>query len=111
MSVTSASAAPQELRRRDGGGDAMLLAHALFHHGAALGGVGVLVADEHAVFVVLVAGDHVGVAGDAGDDARRDAALGDLVALVGARACCAVGGDQFAAIDGRVEVELARDRR
>ena len=58
------------------------LAHALFHHGAALGGVGVLVADQHAVFIVLVAGDDVGVAGHAGNGARGDAALGDLVALV-----------------------------
>ena len=48
-----------------------------------LTGVGVLVADQHAVFVVLVAGDDVGVAGHAGNGARRDAALGDLVALVG----------------------------
>ncbi len=71
-----------ELRRGDGGGDAVHLAHALFHHGAALGVVGVGVGDEDAVFVVLVAGDDVGVAGDAGDDARGDAAFGDLVAEV-----------------------------
>ena len=83
MRVTSASAGP---RSWGGGTEAAMpvdLAHALFHHGAALGGVGVLVGDEDAVFVVLVAGDDVGVAGDAGDDARGDAALGDLVALVG----------------------------
>ena len=45
--------------------------------------VGVLVADQHAIFIVLVARDHVGVAGNAGNGARRNAALGDLVALVG----------------------------
>ena len=71
-----------ELRRGDGGGDAVHLAHAFFHHGAALGVVGVGVGDEDAVFVVLVGGDDVGVAGDAGDDARGDAAVGDLVAEV-----------------------------
>ena len=32
--------------------------------------------------VVLVGGDHVDVAGHAGNGARRDAAFGDLVALV-----------------------------
>ena len=62
-----------ELGWGDGGGDAVHLAHALFHHGASLVVVGVGVGDEDAVFVVLVGGDYVGVAGDAGDDARGDA--------------------------------------
>src|SRR5579872_5295850 len=53
--------------RRHGGGDATLLAHALFHHGAALADVGVHVADEDTVFVVLVGRDHVGIAGNAGN--------------------------------------------
>ncbi len=48
-------------------------AHPLFHHGAALHGVGVFVADEHAVFIVLVARDHVGVAGNSRE--RREAKL------------------------------------
>ena len=75
--------------------------------------VGVGVADENAVFVVLVAGDDVGVAGQSGNDARRDATGGDLVAEVGRVVACAVGtagavgGDEFAAIDGGMEVELA----
>jgi len=66
----------------DRGRDAIFFAHALFHHGAALDGVGVLVADEHAVFIVFVARDYMGVAGNAGNDAGGDAALGDLVSLV-----------------------------
>jgi len=40
-----------------------------FHHGATLGGVGVFVADEDAVFVVLVARDGMGITGHAGNDA------------------------------------------
>ncbi len=84
--VTSASAGPVSC----GGGtdrlNSLHLAHALIHHGAALGGVGVLVADEHAVFVVLVARDDVGEAGDSGDGARGYATVGDLVAFVLVRA-------------------------
>ena len=84
INVTSALAGPRSLG--EGGTEASIpvtFAHALFHHGATLDCVGVFVRDEDAVFVVLVARDYVGVAGDAGEDARGDTALGDLVALVG----------------------------
>jgi hypothetical protein len=42
-------------RRRNSGFNPHRLSHALFHHGAAFRRVGEHVADEHAVFVVLVA--------------------------------------------------------
>ena len=66
--VTSASAglAAWRLHRSFNAGD---FAHPFFHHGAAFHGVGVFVADEHAIFIVLVARDHVGVAGDSGNGA------------------------------------------
>ena len=86
MSVTSASRGPDQFGRRDRGFDSGNLALALLHHVAALDGVGELVADEHAVFHVLVGGDGVGVARHAGNGARRDAAFGEQIALVAIRA-------------------------
>ena len=106
--------APQHWRRNRGL-DAGNFAHALFHHGAALRRVGEFVADQDAVFIVLVAGSSVGVAGDAGNGARRNAALGDLVAFVDAVAirsgCGRSVGDQLAAIDDGSEVQILADRR
>jgi hypothetical protein len=46
---------PVEHRRRHRGLDPRDLAHAFLHHGAALGVVGVLVRDEDAVLIVLIA--------------------------------------------------------
>ena len=100
-----------ELRRWDRGRNAIHLAHALFHHGAALDGVRVFVADQHAVFIVLVARDSMSMAGHTGNGARGNSALGDFVSLVGFVFPRSIRSDQFAAIDGWMEVELLRDRR
>jgi len=70
-----------------------------FSHGAALGWVCEFVADENAVFVVLIAGGSMRVTGNARNRARRDAALRDFVALVGAVSVRAWCSDQFAALD------------
>src|SRR5437660_881742 len=58
------------------------LPHALFHHGATLDRVGEFVADQHAVFIVLVGCGGVDVAGHARNGTRRNTAFGDPVALV-----------------------------
>ena len=81
-SVTSASAGPNSVGGSMTRQDAVHLAHALFVHRLAFVRIGVLVADQPAFVVVLVGGDHVDVAWRAGERARRDAAVGDLVALV-----------------------------
>ena len=54
------------------------LAHALFMHRLALVRVGVLVADQHAVFIMIVGGDDMLEARRARQRARRDAAVGEL---------------------------------
>src|SRR6267378_4210283 len=108
---------PQQRRRRDGGFNAGHFAHALVHHGAALDGIGEFVANQYAVFHVFVGGDGVDVAGDAGNRARRNAALGDFVAFVIAvRGDCGMrsvtiavgGGNEFAAVDGGTEIQIFR---
>ena len=82
ISVTSASAGPIKHRRLDGCLDAGDLPLALFHHLAALGGVGELVADEYAILHMFIRRGRVVVAGNAGNGSRRNAALGEQVALV-----------------------------
>src|SRR5579859_2778850 len=102
---------PLQLGWWDRGRDALHLAHALFHHGAALDGVGVLVADQHAIFIVLIGGGGVSMAGHARNGARRNSALGNQVAFVSAVVFTSVaiaigGGDKFAAINLRIEIQL-----
>ena len=70
---------PNQLRRGHRSRNPRFLTHALFHHCAALGGVRVFVADQHAIFIVLVARHHVRVPGHAGNHARRHATFGDQV--------------------------------
>ena len=45
-------------------------------------GIGEFVADQDAVFLMFIGGRRVGVAGNTGNGARRNAAVGDLVSLV-----------------------------
>ncbi len=77
--------APQ-FRRRNGGSIPAIFRMRFSIMARRLMRVGELVADQHAVFVVLVGGDGVDVARNARNGARRDAAVGDLVAFV--RAAC-----------------------
>ena len=95
-----------QFRRRNRCRNAIHLAHALFHHGSALAGVRVLVADQHAIFIVFVAGDNVGVTRQPGNRPRRNSALGDLVSLVRFVVAGPVRGDHFAAIDHRIEIKF-----
>src|SRR2546426_446653 len=60
----------QQRGPRNGGLNADYLAHALFHHGAALDGIGELVADYYAVFLVFIRSRRVDVAGHPGNSAR-----------------------------------------
>ncbi len=110
ISVTSASSAPHSSGGFEQRQNRFHLAHALFVHRLALVRIGELVADQHAVFIVLVGGDDVHVARRARHRARRDAAGGDLVALVAAvqRRRRAVEADHLAALDRDVEVQLRR---
>ena len=108
-----------EPRGGDLRGHAGKLAGALLDHLAADVGVGELVADQHAVLVVLVGGDHMGVAREPRYGAGRNAAVGVLVTLVAAPlAGAGVGqrpvapggalGDQRAAVDLRAERDGVR---
>src|SRR5438128_134763 len=104
--------APQR-GRRNRGLDANYLAHALFHHGAALDCIGELVADQHAVFIVFVGRSRVDVAGHARNGTRRNTALVDLVALVSSVGPRPGGhpvrpGDQLATVDYGIEVKVPR---
>ena len=104
----------EELRGSDRLEHPLHLAHALLVHRTAFLRVRVLIADQHAILVVLVARDHVKVAGDARHRPRRDPALGDFVAEVGTIIDPARRGghrgrvlreDDRAAVDGPVELE------
>src|SRR6266853_2065837 len=75
-------AGTHQYRRRNGSLNADHLAHALLHHGTALDRICVLVADQHAIFIVFVRAGGVGVAGHSWNSARRNTALRDQVALV-----------------------------
>ena len=106
-----------ELRRGDVVDRGLHLAAAFLDHHAALVRVGEFIADERAVFVVLVGGGGEDVTGHAGHRARRDAALGVLEAQVGVvvvaaggvrAVAVAVRQNQLAAIDLHVEVEVVR---
>ena len=106
-----------ELRRGDVVDRALHLARAFLDHHAALVRVGEFIADERAVFVMLVRGGREDVAGHAGHRARRDAALGVLEAQIGLVVVAAggvravalplpLGRNQLAAVNLDVEVEL-----
>ena len=71
------------------------------HAGSRLGGA------LTPVFVVLIAGDHVSVSGNARNGAGRDAAFGDLVAFV-APLRSVGSGDQLPAVNHRLKIDLFR---
>src|ERR1700745_1986445 len=112
INVMSASRGPDNT----GGGAAGLVpgnfSHSLFHHVAPFCWVREFVTDQNAVFVVFVAGCGVGVTGNTRNGARRDAACGDLVALVASvttRSRGRWGGsNQLATINDRSEVQILR---
>src|SRR5712691_2290055 len=106
-------ARPPQHRRRNGSLNADDFAHALFHHRASLDRIGEFVANQYAVFHVFVGGGGVDVAGNAGDSARGNAALGNSIAFVipvrghcSLRSVAVGGGDEFSAIDWRAEIEI-----
>src|SRR6266446_5665220 len=68
--------------RRHCGLNSSHLAHALFHHDAALDRISEFVADQHAVLHMFVRRNRVDIAGNTGNSARSNAADGDLVAFV-----------------------------
>src|SRR5262249_29775802 len=92
--------------RGNRGGNAGDFPHALLHHSPTLARIGELVADQNTILIVFVAGRCVSKTGDAGDGARRNPTVCDLVALVSAVARRVWGRDDFSAIyDGR-EVQV-----
>src|SRR5438270_12919808 len=100
-------AGTREARRLEELEDAVHLAPAPLHDRLPLVRIGELVADEHAVLVVLVGGDDVRMPRRPRYRARRDAALGHLVALVSAVHFRRLAGkaDDLAAIARRIEVQ------
>src|SRR5205085_11585283 len=81
------------------------------HDRLALVRVGELVADEHAVLVVLVGGDDVGMSRRPRQCPRRDAVAGLAVPLVtafGRLGLAAFEADDETAVDGWIEIELLR---
>ena len=114
-SVTAALSGPTSLGGAICESTRFHFARALFHHQAALGGVGEFVADQRAVLVVFIRGRDMDVAGHAGDGARRDAALGEFVTQIGiviraaegiGRRAVAVRENDFAAVDLRFEIQF-----
>src|SRR5712691_9432324 len=105
-------AGTRQRRRRHCGLNPGYLAHALFHHGAAFDRVGELVADQYAVFHVFVRRHRVDMAGNTGNGARGNAAVGDLVAFVSpVRGTCGgrpVRGYKFPTVDVRAEIQIFR---
>ena len=99
---------PEKCGRRQERQDPVHLAHPLLVDGLTLVRVRELVTDEHAVLVVLIGGHDVDVSGGSRHRARRDATLGDAVALEAAvhRRLVTVEADDVAAVDGHVEVQL-----
>ena len=74
--------------------------------GLAFVGIGILVADQHAIFVVLIGGNYVHISWGAWKSTRRDTALGDLIALIPAvdGRYIAIEPDDFSALNRDVKV-------
>ena len=92
----------------------MHFARALFDHHPPFDGIGELVTDQCAVFVVFVCGGDVDVARHSGNRAGRNAtggvAIPQIIIVVATsvrvlRMAVAVGENQFAALDRGIEVE------
>ena len=81
------------------------LMHTLFHHARAIGRIFC----DHALFVVLGARREMHAAFDAGNDARRNAVIGEREALVFAKSHAAVA-HEFAPIHGKTVQLQARNR-
>src|SRR6516162_10708060 len=64
--------AARQLRRSNCSRNTHYFAHALFHHGTALGWIREFVTDQDTVFIVFVASCSVGVAANAWNSAGRD---------------------------------------
>src|SRR4029453_189288 len=109
QSDLSVFAAP-ELRRVDQRQNRFHLAQALFMHGLALVRIGIFVADQYAVFIVIVGGDDMFESRSPRDRAWRNARFSKLVTLVAAveRRQRAVQTDDRAALDRNIEIQLRR---
>ena len=87
----------------DGCFDAANLSLPLFHHRAPFGGVGKFIADQHAVFVVLIRCCRMRVTRHTRNRARGYAAFSNFVTFVAVGFTRGIGGnDHLASIDFRI---------